>query len=66
MNPVCPKSEGIEDTEYFLLLCHSFDLLRRDLLTGIDELLRPFVQITNLSNDALIQFDYVVINAFLL
>ena len=31
------------------------DLQRRDLLAGIAELLRPFVQITNLSNDALIQ-----------
>ena len=49
------KRKGIEDTEHFLLLCPSFDLQRRDLLAGIVELLRPFVQITNLSNDALIQ-----------
>ena len=27
----------------------------RDLLAGIEELLRPFVQIANLSNDALTQ-----------
>ena len=39
----------------FLLLCPSFDLQRRDLLAGIVELLRPFVQSTNRSNDALIQ-----------
>ena len=55
INPMCPTSDGIEDTEHFLLLCPSFDLQRRDLLTGIVELLRPFVEITNLSNDALMQ-----------
>ena len=43
INPMCPTSDGIEDTEHFLLLCPSFDLQRRDLLTGIVELLRPFV-----------------------
>ena len=52
---MCSTSDGIEDTEHFLLLCPSFDLQRRDLLTGIVELLRSFVQITNLSNDALMQ-----------
>ena len=53
INPMCPTSDGIEDTEHFLLLCPSFDLQRRDLLAGIVKLLRPFVQIANLSNDAL-------------
>ena len=52
---MCPTSDGIEDTEHFLLLCPSFDLQRRDLLVEIVELLRPFVQITNLSNVALVQ-----------
>ena len=55
INPMCPTSDGIEDTEHFLLLCPSFDLQRRDLLAGIVELLRPFVQIASLSNDALTQ-----------
>ena len=55
MNPMCPTSDGIEDTEHFLLICPSFDVQRRDLLAGVVELLRPFVQITNLSNDALTQ-----------
>ena len=55
INPMCPTNDGIEDTEHFLLLCPSFDLQRRDLLAGIVELLRPFVQIANLSNDALTQ-----------
>ena len=52
---MCPTNDGIEDAEHFLLLCPSFDVERRDLLAGIAELLRPFVQITNLSSDALTQ-----------
>ena len=55
VNPMCPTSDGIEDTEHFLLLCPSFDLQRQDLLAEIVELLRPFLQITDLSNDALVQ-----------
>ena len=55
INPMCPTSDGIEDTEHFLLLCPSFDVQRRDLLAGVAELLRPFVQIINLSNDVLTQ-----------
>ena len=50
---MCPTSDGIEDTEHFLLLCPSFDLQRQDLLAEIVELLRPFIQITDLSNDSL-------------
>ena len=52
---MCPTSDGIEDTEHFLLLCPSFDLQQRDFLAGIVELLRPFVQIASLSNDPLTQ-----------
>ena len=52
---MCPTSDGIEDTEHFLLLCPSFDVQRRDLLAGIVELLRPVIQIADLSNDALTQ-----------
>ena len=52
---MCPTNDGIEDTEHFLLLCPSFDVQRRDLLAGVAELLRPLVQITNPSNDALTQ-----------
>ena len=43
---MCPTSDGIEDTEQF---CCSA------LLAGMVELSRPFVQITDLSNDALTQ-----------
>ena len=52
---MCPTNDGIEDTEHFLLFCPSFDVQRHDLLAEIVELLRPFVQITDLSNDALTQ-----------
>ena len=38
-----------------MLLCPSFDVQREDLLAGIVELLRPFLQITDLSNDVLVQ-----------
>ena len=52
---MCPKSDGVEDTAHFLLLCPSFDVQRQDLLAGIVELLRPFLQTTDLSNDVLVQ-----------
>ena len=52
---MCPTSDGVEDTEHFLLLCISFYVQRQDLLAEIVELLRPFLQITDLSNDVLVQ-----------
>ena len=55
VNPMCPTSDRIEDTEHFLLFCPSFDFQRQDLLAGIVELLRPAIQIADLSNDALTQ-----------
>ena len=53
---MCPTNDGIEDTEHFLLLCPSFDILRRDVLAGVSNLLRPFAQINSFSNGTLIQF----------
>ena len=38
-----------------MLLCPSFDVQRQDLLAEIVELLRPFLQITDLSNDVLVK-----------
>ena len=55
VNPMCPTSDGIEDTDHFLLLCPSFDVQRQDLLAGIAELLQPDKQIGDLSKDALTQ-----------
>ena len=54
INPMCPTNDGIEDTEHFLLLCPSFEVPRRDLLTGVSALLRPLGH-TNLPNDFLMQ-----------
>ena len=54
INPLCPSNDGIEDTEHFLLLCPSFAVPRRDLLTGILALLRPYGYVNN-SNEALVQ-----------
>ena len=46
---------GLRMQSTFFLLCPSFDVQRQDLLAGIAELLRPVVQIADLSNDALTQ-----------
>ena len=35
INLLCPINDGIEDTEHFLLLCHSFNAPRRSLLAGV-------------------------------
>ena len=55
INPMCPTSDGIEDTVHFLLLCPSFDVQHQDLLAENVDLLRPFLQITDTSNDVLVQ-----------
>ena len=55
INPMCPTNDGIEDTEHFLLLCPSFDVQRQHILAGVSVLLREFVEINSLPNDALIQ-----------
>ena len=51
---MCPPNDGIEDTEYFWLLCSSLVVPRRDLLAGIFALLRPF-GLTDLQNNVLTQ-----------
>ena len=56
INPMCPTNDGIENAEHFSLLCPAFDIQRRDLLTGVSELLRPVVQIDTLSNNVLVQY----------
>ncbi len=53
--PVIKVWDGIEDAEYFLLLCLSYDALRRDLLTGISVVLKPFPLFHSLSNNNLTQ-----------
>ena len=53
VNPMCPTNDGIEDVEHLLLLCLSFEIQRQDLLAGVSELLRSFVQINTLPNNVL-------------
>ena len=36
LNPLCLINDGIEDTEHFLLLCHAYDIHRRDLLDSVN------------------------------
>ena len=50
MNQMCPTNDGVEDTEHFLLLCPSFDIQRRDLLSEVSQLLRQYVHMISLSN----------------
>ena len=54
INPMCPRNDGVEDTEHFLLLCPSFVVQRQNLLAEILPLLRPFGY-ANLSNEVLAQ-----------
>ena len=51
---MCPTNDGIEGTDYVLLLCPSFVMHRRDLLTKVLSLVRPFEYIS-LSNKDLTQ-----------
>ena len=54
MNPMCSTNDGIEGTEHFLLLCPSFDMQRKGIFARVTDLLRPFVEITNLPSNLLI------------
>ena len=51
---MCPANDGVEDTEYYLLLCQSFERPRRELLNGFNEILPPSA-ISNLSNELLVE-----------
>ncbi len=52
-SPLCPIKDGIEDTEHYLLFCHSFDTQRKDLLAGVSEVVRPLIDVNSLSNNDL-------------
>ena len=53
MSPMS-TNDAIEDTEYFLFLCLSFDVKRCDLLTEVSQLLLC-IQTGSLSNVVLIK-----------
>ena len=54
INPMCPINEGLEDTEHFILSCHSFEEQRRDLLACVIPVLHSF-EFTNVPNPIFLQ-----------
>ena len=39
LNPLCAINEGVEDTEHYFLLCHTYDVFRHDLLSSVNAIL---------------------------
>ena len=39
---MCSVNDGVEDTEYFLLLCNSFSVHRHNLLAGVNDVLAAY------------------------
>ena len=54
LNPLCPINDGVEDTEHYFLLCHTYDANRRDLLNRVNAILLPHGLI-NPSNEELLK-----------
>ena len=50
-SPTCIGGRGTEDNEHFLLHCHQFDLMRRDLFS---QLTVPGLEINELNSNALL------------
>ena len=55
VNSFFPANDEAEDTEHFLLLCHSYDELRSDLLNSVNATLLPH-GFSSLSNEVLLKF----------
>ena len=55
VNPLCPANDGVEDTEHYLLLCHSYNGPRYDLLNSVNAILLPR-GFSSLSNEVLLKF----------
>ena len=51
---MCLANDGIEDTEHFLLLFHSFDNNRRSILAGVKEIFKAVGNIVG-PNESLLQ-----------
>ena len=54
MNPLCTTNYGVEDTEHYFLLCHTYAANRLDLLNSVNAILLPHGLI-NLSNEELLK-----------
>ena len=53
LNPMCPINDGVEDTEHYLLHCHSYHLQRNSLLSRVQAILLSY-GLLNLSNEELV------------
>ena len=53
LNPMCPINDGVEDTEHFLLHCHSYHLQRNSLLSRVQAILFS-CGLLKLSNEELV------------
>ena len=53
ISPLCPINDGVEDTEHFLLHCHSYQLQRNSLLSRVQSVLLS-CGLSNLSNVELV------------
>ena len=58
INFMCRTNDCIDDTQHFLLLCSSFVMHRRDLLTNVLALVQPFGY-SSLSNKDLRQLCFM-------
>ena len=54
LNLMCPSNEVVEDTEHFLLRCHSYDAYRTDFLDSVNSILQPY-DLPHLSNALLLK-----------
>ena len=57
---MCPSNDGVEDTEHFLLHCHSYDACRTDLLDSVNSTLQPY-DLPNLSNALMLKLVHQLI-----
>ena len=54
LNPLCPTNDGVENTEHYFLLCHTYAADRLDLLNSVNAILLLHGMI-NLSNEKLLK-----------
>ena len=54
LNPLCPTNDGVENTEHYFLLCHTYAAYRLDLLNSVNAILLLHGMI-NLSNEDLLK-----------
>ena len=53
LNPLCPSNDGVEDTEHYMLFCHTYDVQRCCLLGRVNAILLSH-GLANPSNNELV------------